>query len=226
MSNDLERLLQEQEYIKNGRREDYEVIPGNEVNTPILKAEKSATLFDFITMIDKLVTLTMKNVKFIPDEKTLKDLDVMNNIDKPIITYKVIERIPKIELKPRLRESFNTNDKVTGEDSLGEVYAQKFACQIQFDILASVYNEAEQVMNDFEELMFAYTGYFKKNGVAELYFKKHLTDSMFENLRENLSIRSLQYYVEIEKITVIFREKIKEIEILAQKKETNKKEEK
>lgn len=225
MSNDLERLLQEQEYIRNGRREEYEVLQGNEVNTPILKADKSATLFDFITMIDKLVTLTMKNVKFIPDEKTLKDLDVMNNIDKPIITYKVIERVPKLEIKPRLRESFNEKDTKTGEDSLGEVYAQKFACQIQFDIFASVYSEAEQVMNDFEELMFAYTGFFKKNGVAEMYFKKHLTDTAFENLRENLSVRSLQYYVEIEKITVIIREKIKEIEILAQKKDLIKKEE-
>lgn len=225
MSNDLERLLQEQEYIRNGRREEYEVLQGNEVNTPILKADKSATLFDFITMIDKLVTLTMKNVKFIPDEKTLKDLDVMNNIDKPIITYKVIERVPKLEIKPRLRESFSEKDTKTGEDSLGEVYAQKFACQIQFDIFASVYSEAEQVMNDFEELMFAYTGFFKKNGVAEMYFKKHLTDTAFENLRENLSVRSLQYYVEIEKITVIIREKIKEIEILAQKKDLIKKEE-
>ena len=37
-------------------------------------------------------------------------------------------------------------------------------------------------------------------------------------MRETLSIRNLQYYVEIEKLTVMFKEKINQIEIIAQRK--------
>lgn len=218
MSDDLERLLHEQDLIfDRENRKEYEILNGNIDNAPILKADKSASLFDFINMVDTIVTLTMKNVKFIPDEKTILDLDTMKTFNCPIITYKVINRKPMKERKPRLRETINEVNEVTGESLIGEVFAQKFECKIQFDIFASEYKQAEQVMNDFEELMFSYTGFFKKNGVAELFFNEHLTDSKFENLRENLSIRSLQYYVEIEKITVIFREKIKEIETLVQK---------
>ena len=49
-------------------------------------------------------------------------------------------------------------------------------------------------------------------------FDRHLTDSHFDTMRETLSIRNLRYYVEIEKLTVMFKEKINQIEILAQKK--------
>lgn len=181
-----------------------------------LKANKSATMYQFVEMIDKLITLTMPNVKFIPDEGKVLELDPGVNFDKTLITYNIIQRIPKTELKPRVRETIIEKDKLN-EQRIGEVYGQRFECLIQFNIFASVYTEAEEVMEKFEELITMYTGFFKKNGVAEILFKKHLTDSHFEKLRETLSIRNLIYYVEIEKLTVIFKEIIKEIEILAQK---------
>ena len=78
------------------------------------------------------------------------------------------------------------------------------------------YPDKEIIMEHFEETIIKHTGFFKKNGVAELIFKEHVTDSHFDTLRESLSIRSLIYYVEIEKLTVMFKEKINEIELLAQ----------
>lgn len=215
----LEMLMNQREDLMNTTTVTTSAV-NSEAKEP-LKAKSSATLYDLIQMIDKLVTLTMKDVKFIPDEKTLQELDIMKNVDKPVITYKVIERVTSKEIKPRIRETINEIDDTTNLARAGEVWGQKFECILQFDIFASVYKDANKVMNNFEDLMFIYTGFFKKNGVHEIYFKKHLTDSHLDNLRENLSIRSLQYYVEIEKVTVIFREKIKEIEILAQKKEEN-----
>ena len=216
--NKLELMLNQREEILSNN-EETTVTTSNIISDAKypLKSTKNATLFDFIKMVDKLCSLTLKNAKFVPDEKTLQELDIMKNIDKPVITYKVIERIPKKEIKPRLRETIKEKDEQSGLDKLGEIWGQKFECIIQFDIIASEYKEANEVMNDFEDLIFTYAGFFKRNGISEIYFKKHLTDSHLDNLRENLSIRSLQYYVEIEKVTVIFREKIKEIEILAQK---------
>lgn len=217
--NDFESMLQikmdNQERVAKKITVNY-----NATKKPLQKADKSATLFDFIEMIDRLITLTMPDVKFVPDEGKVYEMDAMKNIDQPIITYKLLERSSKTELKPRVRETVIADDKIN-DSEIGEVWGQKFRCDIQFNIIASVYKDAEEVMERFEELITMYTGFFKKNGVAELLFKKQYTDDYYARLRETLSIRNLVYYVEIEKLTVIFKEKIQEIEILAQ----NKKEE-
>lgn len=182
------------------------------------KSEKGCTLFECISMIATLVELSMPNVKFEPDEGKVMSLDAMQNFNEPMITYAVIDRETKKELKPRLRELIEEIDVDTGEKRVGEVWGQKFKCYIQFNIFASVYKDAEQVMEKFEEIIIKHTGFLKRNGVAEIFFDKHLTDSHFDTMRETLSIRNLQYYVEIEKLTVMFKEKINQIEIIAQRK--------
>lgn len=178
------------------------------------QADKNATLFDFIKMIQKLVTLTMKDLKveFIPDEGKKNLLDVEEKIDHPYITYKILHRIPKDEKKPRIRGSFIEDIKEENKERIGEVYGQKFKCLVQFNILANKFSLAEEVMEKFEDLMFMYTGYFKKNGVSEILFEKQNTDESYDIFRETISVRNLQYYVEVEKLTVVFEEKIKEIE--------------
>lgn len=216
--NDFEAMLQKQQDIEAGiYNNEYDVIRSNPDSIQ-QTAERSASLGDFIGMVDRLVTLTMPNVDFIPEEGKVLTMDAMKDFDRPKISYKVVSRKPKGELKPRVRETIESDGK-NGEDRLGQVCGQKFECLVQFNIFTSVYKEAEEVMEKFEELIFSYTGFFKKNGVAELLFKEQVTDDFYERLRETLSVRNLIYYVEIEKLTVIFKEKIKEIELLAQKKE-------
>jgi len=182
------------------------------------KSDKGCTLFDCISMIATLVELTMPNVKFEPDEGKIMTLDAMQHFDVPLITYEVIERETKKELKPRMREEVVELDVESNEERIGEVWGQKFKCLVQFNIFASVYKDAEQVMEKFEETIIKHAGFLKRNGVAEIFFDKHLTDSHFDTMRETLSIRNLRYYVEIEKLTVMFKEKINQIEIIAQKK--------
>lgn len=218
MNSNFQDLLDRQAHL-NLRKPECEVLKANPRSKP-QTANRSATLYQFIEMIDRIMGLTMPKVKFIPDEGKVLDLDSMADFNNPIITYKIIERVPKAELKPRVRESIVEKDEVNG-DRVGEVYGQKFKCLVQFNMFASVYKEAEEVMEKFEELITTYTGFFKENGVAEILFKEHSTDNHYAKLRETLSIRNLTYYVEIEKLTVIFKEKIKEIEIMAQKKEDN-----
>jgi hypothetical protein len=215
---DLEILLKRQELIANTPKNELDIITSKNIKTKKQTSEKSASLFDLIKMINKLVSLTMPNVVFIPDEGKVIETEAMKKIENPIITYKLISRVPKGELKSRVRDTIEETTK-DGEKRLGEVCGQKYECLIQFNIFASVYDEAEEVMEHFEELMMSYTGFFKKNGIAEIFFKKQFTDDNYINLRETLSVRNLCYYVEIEKLTVIFREKIKEIELLAQIKE-------
>lgn len=218
MLNDLEMMLQKQSDIETGEyKNEYDVIRSNPDSIQ-QTADRSANLGDLIQMIDRLVTLTMPNVDFIPEEGKVLSMDSMKDFNRPKITYKVLSRKPKKELKPRVRETVEPNGK-NGEDRMGQICGQKFECLIQFNIFTSVYKEAEEVMEKFEELIFSYTGFLKKNGIAELLFKEQITDTYYERLRETLSVRNLIYYVEIEKLTVIFKEKIKEIEFLAQKKE-------
>lgn len=211
---DLEHMLKQHDANMSGiQYNQFNEMKNGVHDSKILTADKSATLFDFIKMIDKVVTIAMKDldVKFIPDEGKIVYLNGDNRLDTPIITYKLISRKPKGELKPRFREDFYES-KNGLESRVGEIFGQKFKCHLQFNIFASVYELAEQVMERFEELMITYAGFFKKNGVAELLFDQQFTDENFEAMRQTLSIRNISYYVEVEKLTVIMRESIKAIE--------------
>lgn len=208
--NDLEILLRER---ANNYEEKKIVKLIEEKELPPLRANKGASLFDFIKMISKIVDLTMKdlNVLFIPDEGKGTYLGTDQPIDRPMITYNIIDRSAKGELKPRIRESIQDIDK-DGNVCIGNIYGQKFKCHLQFNIFASVYTTAEQVMERFETAMLMYAGYFKKNGVGELLFDKQVTDEDFEIARQSLSIRNIRYYVEIEKLTVIMSQSIVDID--------------
>ncbi len=180
-------------------------------------AYKTANLQDFIQMVSKVTSMALKDkeVEFVPDEGKRIIIDPSEKIDHPYITYKIIDRRPKAELKPRERESLIQEDVYKDKEGRqGRIYGQKFKCIIQFNIIASEYSEADVVMNTFEELILAYTHYFKKNGVAELLFEKHFTDENFDIFRQNISVRSLQYYVEVEKLTVLFDTEIEDINII------------
>ena len=95
-------------------------------------------------------------------------------------------------------------DEKTNKKRLGQIWSQRQDCIIQFDIIASDYATANKVMNSFEDMIFQYSGYFKKNGIAEIYFKRYFTDTSIDRYRQYLSVRSIQYFVEIEKQTTIF----------------------
>lgn len=215
---DLEYLLGQQDFTNNLTASKYtDVIPAKPKDVR-QKADKGCTLNEFIKMVGIIVELTMPEVRFEADEGRVISLDATQAFDSPLISYTIIERKSKKELKPRIREQLVEKDVESDEERIAEIWGQKFECLVQFNIFASVYKQAEEVMEKFEEIIIKHAGFFKRNGVAEIIFDKHLTDSHFDTMRETLSIRNLRYYVEIEKLTVMFKEKINHIEILAQKK--------
>ena len=184
------------------------------ITGPPLKADKNATLSDFIKMVSKICSIALKDydIKFIPDEGKRLVQDPAHPLDEDIITYHVISRVPKIELKPRIREQFIEHGDDKPEKGIkGTTWGQTYACEIQFNIIASEYKKADEVMDIFEDIIFKYTHYFKKNGVAELIFIKHLTDENFDAYRQFVSIRNLRYKVEIEKLITVYDEGIEEI---------------
>ena len=168
---------------------------------PPTTAQKAATLEEFMEMIGKLVSKTMKKAKveFSPDEGARPVFDTSKSIDHPYIFYEVLVREPKTERKPRAREDIVEITMDNGSRRKVRIWGQKFKCIVQFNILASDYRTANEVMNNFESLIFNYTAYFKKNGVAEILFEKHFTDKNLDPFRQSLSIRTLQYYEEVEK---------------------------
>ena len=210
--NELEDLLQSR-YEKNRVTNLY---PAGDVRasvTPLSTAAKNATVEDFISMVTKLSNKALKslNVEFYPDEgATIADPE--KKLEKTAILYRVIERKPKNELKMRHSENIEeVVDEKTNKKRLGQIWSQRQDCIIQFDIIASDYATANKVMNSFEDMIFQYSGYFKKNGIAEIYFKKYFTDTSIDRYRQYLSVRSIQYFVEIEKQTTIFNSTLEEI---------------
>ena len=210
--NELEDLLQRR-YEKNRVSNLY---PAGDVRasvTPLSTAAKNATVEDFISMVTKLSNKALKslNVEFYPDEgATIADPE--KKLEKTAILYRVIERKPKNELKMRHSENIEeVVDEKTNKKRLGQIWSQRQDCIIQFDIVASDYATANKVMNSFEDMIFQYSGYFKKNGIAEIYFKKYFTDTSIDRYRQYLSVRSIQYFVEIEKQTTIFNSTLEEI---------------
>lgn len=209
----LEELLQHQEDAGN------HVLPTSyESKTQPIKpttAVKGATLYSFTEMISKLVAKTMRRNKvvFSPDEGARPSIDMNVKIDNPYIFYEVQSREPKTERKPRSREEIVEITLDDGSKRQGRIWGQKFKCILQFNVLACDYKTANEVMNDFESLIFNYTAFFKKNGVAEILFEKHFTDKNLDPFRQNLSVRSIQYYVEIEKLFTEFVSDIESITI-------------
>lgn len=184
------------------------------INTPIMKSDKGCTLEDFIAMVAKFSSKSLKKlgVIFVPDEGGVIK-DPHNTLEHPVILYKVIDRVPAMELKPRALEQVTEDDNDDINRRHGIIYGHKQKCTIQFDIVACDYKTANQVMTTFEEMMFTYSGYYKSKGLAEIYFLKHFTDKNLDNYRQDLSVRSLQYYVEIQKLITVFDTTIDNIDL-------------
>lgn len=181
---------------------------------PPLKSQKNADMSDFISMVAKIVSkaLDKHKAEFIPDEGAII-YDPSKPLEHPVIMYSVISRVPKFELKPRQVENIIEDIDDKGNRRFGSTWSMRSECLIQFDVVACDYTTANEVMSNFEEAIFSYTGYFKNNGVGEIIFKKYFTDRNLDRYRQWLSIRSIQYMVELEKLITVFDTTIEDIDV-------------
>ena len=179
------------------------ISPTQKRTTSFTRAEGNATIEDFIEWVNRLVSKILKkyNVEFSADEGSKTKVSPTQTLDHPHIQFTIKSRKPKsgFYAKPRIREEFIESGINNAPGRKGTVYSQIFDYIVQFDILASEYTTANAVMNAFEDAMFNYTAFFKKNGVSEILFLQQYTDSEQDTYRNTVSVRSLQYLVSIEK---------------------------
>lgn len=174
------------------------------INSPKTRAERSATLYDFIKMVSEIVTKGTKerNIIFEPDEGARPRVDQEMIMNNPYIFYEVISRRAFGEFKPRPREEIIEDE----EGRLGRVWGQKFESIVQFNIFARDYAAANKTMETFEDLMFNYISYFKRNGIVEILFEEQSTDHDYDYYRQGMSVRHLRYRVWTEQLRVNFAE--------------------
>lgn len=223
---DLESLLQDIDKIEKEDtpiKEDNCKYPHGGTAKNMQRAKKNASLYDFLDMLSSIVGYVMKedHVEFLTDEQESIIKDPALPLNHPIISYRIISRVPANEYKPIVREQINECDEFN-EQREGQIFGQTFNCIVQFNIFAAENRLANKVMEKFEELILAYTGYLKEQGVRELYFKEQITDAEYNNFRETLSVRNIRYHVQIEKLTVIFNRRIDDVLIVGDTVETKK----
>lgn len=177
------------------------------------RADKTCSFEQFIEMVQKAARNIMPECVFIPQEdvKHLMQPDIL--IDKPIISYELISRIPLFEQKPMVRHEVIEKTEFNGEERIGTLNAWQFDCNVQFNLYASGYEKVQSVMNTFEEMILNYVGYFKRNGVVECLFKKQHKDSSLESFREHASVRSLTYQVILEKYWIDFESVLESVTV-------------
>lgn len=206
---DLEQLIKELDFDLKKEPKDKckEPCGGTAIN--MQRAEKNCSLYDFLDMVGIIVDYSLSDIKtqFISDEDENKIKDPAISLEHPFISYRVISRKPLNEYKPTTKEEIIEHDE-NNEQRPGELKTITFKCLVQFNIFASENKVANQVMERFEELMLSYAGYLMKQGVRQVYFKEQITDEDYNTFRDTLSVRNLIYYVEIEKMMVIFKRRI------------------
>lgn len=165
--------------------------------------EKNCNYDDFIALLENTLRNVLPNIKFVPFEEKSIFLEPDRTVKNTFITHKVINRRPLKESKPVFRHDV-IEDAENGESRIGTLYAWRMFCVIQFDIFSGNYHDAQQTMSLFEDLMFDYLGFFKKNGLVECLFDEQIEDQTLNAFRDVCSIRSLRYNITIEKYKIDF----------------------
>lgn len=133
------------------------------------------------------------------------------DVQLPIISYSTIKRIPCKSipnLKPRAMHIIKDPDNST--DNL-IVYRQWFDYTVRFGIWTATNNECVTLMDQLEELILGFVGYFKEQGVSEILFVLEEEGKVLEQERQKISHRSLVYDIRIERITLLRSSKMQQI---------------
>lgn len=174
------------------------------------RAKANISFYDFIEKLALIVEneFEKEKLQFIPDSEVYKRIEDPDfSIKDPLITFKVISRTlpPKSNYKPIVRE------EITMNNSGAEIDAMRFNNEIQFNIFASTYKEANKIMEKFEYIMYAYASFLKGQGVVEYHFLRQENDSEYNLFREKANILSIVYYVQTERQMVIAKQKIQNV---------------
>ena len=142
----------------------------------------------------------------------------LNTLKLPLITYDVNSRevSDKMPIKPVLSDTVQeiVDGKPTGDVIM--VYRQFFDCIVEFNTWGRNSLEARKIMNDLEALLNSYGGYLKRLGISEMFFLKEIPSNKSVNYIPGIPMRSMMYFVRLEKIHQVRESVIKNIDIQVQ----------
>lgn len=119
----------------------------------------------------------------------------------PQIVYELTSAEPGMygknqELKPRIRENIIEIDETTHEKSSYSIYAQTIDMEITFYIYADNNKRASIITRKFKEFLYESTGFLKKKGLVQIFFKSESYASDRSN--ETYAVRKLVYFIRSE----------------------------
>jgi hypothetical protein len=117
---------------------------------------------------------------------------------------------PRKEYKPRQREQLK-DPLVQGHSVI--VTGQWFDNIVQFDALYSDNKSAERLIEWFEQFMRLYRWVLEKEGVAQTFFWRRMTDDTTREWRQPLWIRSAQYYFRTEQLEAVYTRDLLQVNI-------------
>lgn len=160
---------------------------------------------DFADLIRKIIELTDNDITFISQYDFLQ----LKDFSYPIITYDVNSRDKSVYtgIKPHT-EKFNV---VNDNNEHCTKYNIMYEYNIEFDIYGATDKQANEVMSYFEKLLTVYTGYLKSVGVSEFFFLKQIPSKASVNYTKDIPMKSIIWYLRLEKIWLIEESKLKSI---------------
>jgi hypothetical protein len=174
-----------------------------------LRAERSSTFLQFIDELRRLWKEAGKTGDII------RQFPFQEEAQYPVITYRLLRRqiSPHFkEYKPRFRDVF---PHPYLPDQFVELYGQIFDVLVEFQIFSLSQEEADELVVEFEDFLYLYAGFFKKEGVQDIQFYSQEEDQLIYKERYAIAVRTLQYNFRFEKLTPRFLNQIHDLAVQA-----------
>ena len=202
-------LQAKQRYPEDHRRHVNEISVNREYNVQSLRQMADGNIDDIEQLADILKRLCNAAWgqgwgELSPDLKKGENSDnlILPQITLDINTKDIAEGLGG--LKPILVDIIQETTE-SGEDT-GDaflVYRQWFDTVIEFNIYGRTNKEARQLQKRFENLITVYTGYLKRQGISEILYEREVSPKFSLNYDEQVSMRSIYYYIRFESITSV-----------------------
>jgi hypothetical protein len=174
-----------------------------------LRSDKPITFLGFIDDLIRLWEAAGKPARIIRSQP------IGEEAEYPLITYRTLHREVNKQFKdhkPRYRDTLMHPDI---QDEFVELRGQIFDVQVAFDIHALGAEDADDLVEQFDDFIQMYKGFFKLNGVQEIMFHSQGEDQVLTDSRYPIAKRPLQYTIRFEKVTPIFLNQIEQIAVRA-----------
>lgn len=131
----------------------------------------------------------------------------------PTIVWKVYRRLPGREGLERYKPRQRLTTQSSSESIETDLYAQYQTIYYQFDIYDGSNTLADNLLEEFEALLFSLVPLLKNQGVSEFLFDEEFEDTRLKVNQDNIFVRSLRYLCILEKRYAISRSVLREIQL-------------